>query len=271
MGAHRPRGHDQARRELSRAGLIERGRAPAASRHAASGKPRDEARKPRAGAFFGRRKGHRLRPHQVRLFETLLPKLALAIDGPAPSDLRSLFSPQVETVHLEIGFGSGEHLIAQAEAHPRIGFIGCEAFVNGMAKTLAAIEARGFANIRLHFGDAVDLIGWAPGSSLARVDLFYPDPWPKRRHWKRRFIQDARIGELARIIRPGGELRFATDIAHYAAWTLVRFLRSPRFEWTAERADDWRRPWPDFTHTRYETKAIRAGRRPCYLTFRRRQ
>ena len=113
------------------------------------------------------------------------------------------------------------------------------------------------------------MLAWLPTASLARVDLLYPDPWPKRRHWKRRFVQDESVAALARILRPGGELRFATDIADYAAWTLQRLLRAPDFIWTAERADDWRQPWPGFAGTRYEAKALRAGRVPCYLTFRR--
>jgi tRNA (guanine-N7-)-methyltransferase len=221
------------------------------------------------GAFFGRRKGHRLRAQQAQLFETLLPRLALDLTAPSPADLRTLFPLPVTEVRLEIGFGGGEHLVAQAEAHPDVGFVGCEPFLNGMAKALAVIEARGLANIRLHFGDAEDLIGWLPAGGLARVDLLYPDPWPKRRHWKRRFVQDARVAALARVIRPNGAFHFATDIADYAAWTLARLQRSPDFDWTAERADDWRQPWPGFTRTRYETKAIREGRVPGYFVFRR--
>ena len=224
----------------------------------------------RHGAFFGRRKGRPLRTQQAALFDTLLPRLALDVKTPPPADLATLFPLPVDAVRLEIGFGGGEHLIAQAIANPRSGFIGCEAFVNGMAKALAAIAAHRLTNVRLHFGDATALIDWLPAASIARVDMLYPDPWPKRRHWKRRFIQDASIAALARILRPGGEFRFATDIPDYAAWTLARMLRSPDFTWTAERADDWRRPWPDFAGTRYEAKAIRAGRTPCYLTFRRR-
>jgi tRNA (guanine-N7-)-methyltransferase len=138
-----------------------------------------------------------------------------------------------------------------------------------MAKALAAIEARQLGNIRLHFGDATELLAWLPPGSVDQIDLLYPDPWPKRRHWKRRFVRDDSIAQLARISRPGAEFRFATDISDYAAWTLLRVLRSPDFVWTAERADDWRRPWADFTGTRYEAKALRAGRLPCYLTFRR--
>lgn len=219
--------------------------------------------------FFGRRKGHRLRPHQAGLIDALLPRLALDLGrAPAP-DLASLFPMPVAQVCLEIGFGGGEYLAAQAEARPDTGFIGCEPFVNGMAKALAAIEARKLANIRLHLGDAIAVIDWLPAGSLAGIDLVYPDPWPKRRHWKRRFVQQRTIADMARILRPGGEFRFVTDIPAYAAWTLARFLRSPDFTWTAERADDWRHPWPGFVGTRYEAKAMREDRLPCYLVFRR--
>jgi tRNA (guanine-N7-)-methyltransferase len=222
------------------------------------------------GAFFGRRKGHRLRAGQAELIETVLPQLALDLAAPAPADLRSLFAPALDEIRLEIGFGGGEHLATQAEAHPRVGFIGCEPFVNGMAKALAAIVAKKLSNVRLHFGDATEAIAWLPPGSLGGVDLIYPDPWPKRRHWKRRFVQAARVADLARVLRPGGEFRFVTDIPDYAAWTLLRLTRSPDFDWTAERADDWRRPWPGFAETRYEAKAVREGRVPCYLRFRRR-
>jgi tRNA (guanine-N7-)-methyltransferase len=221
-------------------------------------------------AFFGRRKGHRLRSHQAGLIDTLLPRLALDVNGPAPSELARLFPVPVDDVCLEIGFGGGEYLVRQAEAHPRTGFIGCEPFVNGMAKALAAIEARALANIRLHLGDAVPVIDWLPTASIAGIDLVYPDPWPKRRHWKRRFVQERTVADMARLLWPAGEFRFVSDIPDYAAWTLARLRRSPDFIWTAERADDWRRPWPGFVGTRYEAKALREGRVPCYLVFRRR-
>jgi tRNA (guanine-N7-)-methyltransferase len=220
--------------------------------------------------FFGRRKGHRLRPHQAGLIETLLPRLALDMDVAAPTDLARLFPLPVDEIRLEIGFGGGEYLAARAEAHPHTGFIGCEPFVNGMAKALALIEARKLANIRLHLGDAVTVLDWLPAGALAGIDLVYPDPWPKRRHWKRRFVQERTIADMARILRPGGEFRFVSDIPDYADWTLARLLRSPDFVWTAECADDWRRPWPDFVGTRYEAKAVREARVPCYLVFRRR-
>jgi tRNA (guanine-N7-)-methyltransferase len=221
-------------------------------------------------AFFGRRKGHRLRPRQSALVETLLPQLAIGLEVPPPTPLAALFPGlAAEAVRLGIGFGGGEHLIAEAAAHPHLGFIGCEPFVNGMAKILARIEARGLRNIRLHFGDALDLLNWLPDASLDRVDLLYPDPWPKRRHWKRRFVQDRTLALLARVLVPSGTFRFATDIADYAAWTLDHLRRAPQFGWTAERADDWRKAWPGFWRTRYEAKALREGRTPCYLEFRR--
>jgi tRNA (guanine-N7-)-methyltransferase len=220
-------------------------------------------------AFFGRRKGHKLRPRQAQLIETLLPTLAIDLSRPAPADLRSLFPLPTDDLVLEIGFGGGESMIVQSRDQPRTGFIGVEPFVNGMVKALAAIETSGLRNIRLHFDDATNLIAWLPDASLARIDLIHPDPWPKRRHWKRRFIQDEMVARLARILRPGGEFRFVTDIADYAAWTLLRLLRSGKFEWMAQCADDWRKPWPGFAGTRYHAKAAREQRASCFLVFRK--
>jgi tRNA (guanine-N7-)-methyltransferase len=228
----------------------------------------DDAAHPH-GSFFGRRKGHKLRLHQADLIEHLLPRLALDIGHPAPPDLAGLFAPDVDDVRLEIGFGGGEHLIAEAQAFPKLGFIGCEPYVNGMAKILAQIEALAIGNIRLFAGDAAELLAWAPPRSLARIDLIHPDPWPKRRHWKRRFVQDATIAAFARALKPQGEFRFVSDIDDYCAWTLSHLLRSPDFAWTAERADDWRLPWSGYTMTRYGRKAEREGRRAAYLRFER--
>src|SRR6516225_8177283 len=201
-------------------------------------------------AFFGRRKGHKLRPRQAGLFETLLPRLAIDIARPAPAELSALFAEPVRSVQLEIGFGGGEAMLTQAKA-------------------LAAIQAESLRNVRLHFDDAVSLIAWLPDASLVRIDLIHPDPWPKRRHWKRRFVQNEMIEQLARILRPGGELRFVTDVADYAAWTLQHLIRSSHFDWTAQCADDWRNPWPGFTATRYHAKAARERRSSCFFVFRR--
>jgi tRNA (guanine-N7-)-methyltransferase len=220
-------------------------------------------------AFFGRRKGHPLRPRQAALFQTLLPRISLDTSKPATADLTTLFPHKPETLRLEIGFGGAEHLIAQARAHPESGFIGADGFLNAIGKALVAIDDSDLVNIRLHHGDAGELVDWLPANSFTRIDLLYPDPWPKRRQWKRRFIQDDSLKRLARLLKPGGELRFATDIADYAAYALARVLRSQDFVWPAECANDWRKPWEDFLRTRYEAKAVREGRTPAYFIFRR--
>ncbi|MCP3415450.1 tRNA (guanine(46)-N(7))-methyltransferase TrmB [Bradyrhizobium brasilense] len=231
--------------------------------------PDDGAMTHARGSFFGRRKGHKLRPHQADLIDTLLPHLAVDIAAPAPEALTELFDDGIENVRLEIGFGGGEHLIAEAQAFPATGFIGCEPYVNGMAKILTQIEALNIGNIRLFAGDAAELLAWAPTRSLARIDLIHPDPWPKRRHWKRRFVQDATVAAMTRLLPPGGEFRFVSDIDDYCAWTLAHLMRSPDFAWLAERAIDWQQPWPNYTMTRYGAKAEREGRKAAYLRFKR--
>ena len=221
------------------------------------------------GSFFGRRKGHKLRAYQADLIESLLPRLGLDTSSAAPSQLAEIFDRKLDDVRLEIGFGGGEHLAAEALAFPNVGFIGCEPYVNGLAKILAQIEAHNIANVRLFAGDAAELLAWAPPRSLARIDLIHPDPWPKRRHWKRRFVQDATVAAMARVIKPSGEFRFVSDIDDYCAWTLAHLLRSPDFAWLAERAADWQHPWEGYTMTRYGRKAEREGRISTYLRFRR--
>jgi tRNA (guanine-N7-)-methyltransferase len=219
----------------------------------------------RESGFFGRRRGKRLRAAQGRLVETLLPRLRIGGDADIGA-FRALF-PQ--DLRLEIGFGGGEHLAHEARAHPRVGFIGCEPFVNGIAKLLAIIDQERLANIRISDEDATKLLPRLPDAAFGRVSILFPDPWPKRRHRKRRILSDETLAELARVMPPGAELRFATDIDDYAGWALARVMRSSDFRWTAERAEDWRRPWPDWPGTRYEAKAIREGRLPSYLTFER--
>jgi tRNA (guanine-N7-)-methyltransferase len=223
----------------------------------------------RRRAAFGRRKAKPLKPAQADLYDSLLPLLRLDLSAPAPADLASLFADRPDSFRLEIGFGGGEHLAREAATFPGTGFFGAEPFVNGVAKLLVEIEAQKLANIRIHDDDAVTLLEWLPAASLQRIDLLYPDPWPKRRHWKRRFVTQANLTRLARALKPGGQFRFASDIAHYVNWTLRHCRVHPEFEWTAMRAADWHEPWKGWQRTRYEDKAIREGRRPAYLIFRR--
>ena len=199
----------------------------------------------------------------------MLPRLSIDISAPI-CDARALFPQPVSAVWLEIGFGGGEHLIRTAAENPDVGFIGCEPFINGVAKALAATEAQGLTNVRLYAGDAAEILAWLPPQSLGRVFLLFPDPWPKRRQRKRRFISDGSLGALGRVMRNRAELRFATDIDDYAGWTLARILRSSDFVWPAAQSADWIVPWQGWQETRYETKAQQAGRYSVYLTFIRR-
>lgn len=169
---------------------------------------------------------------------------------------------------LEIGFGGGEHLVAQAAAAAGALFIGVEPFLNGVASCLRHIEDSGVTNVRLHQGDARDVVARLPDASLDLVFILFPDPWPKTRHHKRRLIQQPFVDDLARVLKAGGEARFATDWANYAAWTLELFVRNPCFTWTAERAADWRLPWPGHVATRYEQKRL-GDCAPVYLRFLR--
>jgi tRNA (guanine-N7-)-methyltransferase len=221
---------------------------------------------PLATRLYGRRKGKKLSALQVNLRETLLPRLALDPAQPIIST-PDLFSNATRDIWLEIGFGGGEHLAAEAAAHPDEGFIGCEFFENGVVKVLTLIAHKDLNNVRLYQGDAAAIIDALPAQSLAGAYLLYPDPWPKRRQRKRRFLSDNMLKRLARIMRPGAEIRFATDIDDNAGWTLARVLESPDFEWRAQSAQDWREPWSGWASTRYEAKALAAGRTPVYLSF----
>jgi tRNA (guanine-N7-)-methyltransferase len=220
--------------------------------------------------LYGRRKGKPLSPRRAGLMATLFRDRAIDIGTPPPASLATLFPNAPRRFALEIGFGGGEHLIAAATADRDCGFIGVEPYLNGMASAVAAIADSGLANIRLFDGDAAMLLDWLPVASLEAVDLLYPDPWPKKRHWKRRFVSAENLDRLARVLKPGGAFRFASDIASYVEWTLLHTLRHPAFVWTAERADDWRRPFAGWPGTRYEAKALRQGRQPTYLAFARR-
>ncbi len=223
----------------------------------------------RSGAFYGRRKTQKLSPKQEALFETLLPRLKLDPTTPPPSNLDQVFAHS--RVFLEIGFGGGEHLTHEARNNPDVGFIGVEPFINSMAKALSVIEQENLENIRLYDEDATGLLDWLPDDSIHRIDLLYPDPWHKKRHWKRRFLNPQNLDRFARILVPGGVLRFASDIETYVNWTLNHCDRHLEFNWTATVADDWRCPWENWPSTRYEKKAIREGRTPCYLLFKRQE
>ena len=195
-----------------------------------------------------------------------LPRLAIDLSAGAiaPADL---FERPFTELRLEIGFGDGERLIEQATRDPDVAFLGCEPFVNGVAKALSAISERGLANLRIHCGDARDLLAALPVACLDRVELLYPDPWPKRRHHKRRIVSDDFLAAVARVLKPGSEFRYATDIDHYCGWTLAHVLRSPDFVWRAETPSDWLVPWDGWFATRYEQKARLEGRTSAYLTL----
>ncbi|MFW6076967.1 MAG: tRNA (guanosine(46)-N7)-methyltransferase TrmB [Hyphomicrobiales bacterium] len=176
----------------------------------------------------------------------------------------------VEDVWLEIGFGGGEHLAWQAAAHPTIGFIGCEAYVNGIAKLLSEVEERKLDNVRVHDGDARELVADLGDATIGRIFLLFPDPWPKRRHHKRRIVTADMLGAFHRILKPGGILRFASDSRDYVAWTLIHVRAHGGFEWLAWTPRDWRERPADWPQTRYEAKARAEGRKPAFLTFKRR-
>lgn len=226
----------------------------------------EHARTDRPNRLYGRKRGHPLSPHQQILMDTLGARLA--VPSAAIGDPDALFG-RTGPLHLEIGFGNGEHLIDVASADPGCNFIGIEPFENGMVSLLTKIEAGGPANVRTALEDARDVVDRLPDACVERVWLLYPDPWPKKRHWKRRFISLDNLDALARVMKDGAELRFASDIDTYVAWALDHIRRHPHFEWMAECADDWRTPWAGWRPTKYEAKAFREGRKGHYLTFAR--
>ncbi|MEM9170574.1 MAG: tRNA (guanosine(46)-N7)-methyltransferase TrmB [Pseudomonadota bacterium] len=229
----------------------------------------------RAGGFiptvYGRSQDRPLRAGQRRLMETLLPRVDASVEAGAPAGSvdPARFFDDVDAVHLEVGFGGGEHLAWQAARNPRIGHIGVEPFVNGVAKLLGAIDREQLGNIRIRHGDARPFLERLAPASLARLYVLHPDPWPKRRHWKRRMVSPWFFREAARLLRPGGELRVSSDIPDYIDWTLMHWRGAAGFAWRADRADDWRTPPADWPITRYGEKALRAGRTPIYLIFER--
>ncbi len=216
---------------------------------------------------YGRRRGRKLSPRQAALLRDLLPRLAVKLDTPAPLPMPGLFAEPKRALWLEIGFGGGEHLVWQAKANPDIGIIGCEPFEEGIVKVLTAIDEGDLRNIRLHMDDARDVLRWLSDASIERAFILFPDPWPKTKHRKRRLVNSATLALLARVMRPGAELRLGTDIGDYARTMLVAMQATPAFKWTATCAGDWRQRPADWPETRYEQKAVREGRRSSYFRF----
>ena len=238
----------------------------------------------RRRTLHGRRRGKKLRAGQQSLLDTLLPRLAVALpaepivtpdnevaESSAKIDLAQAFGGTLpaDGVWLEVGFGAGEHLVWQAEHHPSVGLIGCEPYVNGVAKCLAHIERTGVSNVRLFTDDARFVMQALPPQSLSRAFVLFPDPWPKTRHHKRRFVQRSNLDVLARLMKQGAELRLATDDPSYLPWMVEHACRHPDFEWLAESPADWRGRPADWPATRYEQKML-AGHKPVFLRLRRR-
>jgi len=217
--------------------------------------------------LYGRRTGHKLRIGQAALVESLLPQLAV----PAQGELDSLrLFGDARPLWLEIGFGRGEHMAAQAAANPQVGIIGAEPFLDGVVGALLEIREHGLGNIRIHNGDALDVLDRLADASLDRIFLLHPDPWPKVRHAKRRFVNPGPLAICARVLRAGGELRIGTDHPVYCRWALMQMAASPDFDWCAQTPADWQQRAADWPPTRYEAKARAQGHEVWYFRFRRR-
>jgi tRNA (guanine-N7-)-methyltransferase len=219
--------------------------------------------------IYGRRKGHRLRPGRQRLLDELLPKLQVSLPEAGPLDPADLFAHSPRRIWVEVGFGGGEHLAYQAAAHPDVGLFGCEPFIGGVARLLSLIETQGLANIRLFTDDARLLMQALPDACLERVFILFPDPWPKTRHHKRRIVNPVTAREFGRLLQPGGEVRLASDDMGYVRAMLLALHARPELQWLARRPADWRERPADWPMTRYESKAVAAGRACVYLRFLR--
>lgn len=216
--------------------------------------------------LYGRAKGHKLRVGQAVLVDELLPQVSVPAEGAL--DARTLFGDD-RPLAFEIGFGAGEHLAGQAEARPDMGFIGCEPFLNGVVGALAKIEDRELGNIRLHMGDALDVLERLPDASLETLYLLHPDPWPKARHAKRRMVNHGPLDLIAAKLKPGGEFRLGTDDPTYCRWSMMIMNQRRDFEWLARTPQDFLVRPADWPETRYEAKARRKGHEVWYFRYRR--
>ncbi len=218
---------------------------------------------------FGRRRGRALSPRQQQLMSEVLPGISLDLNSSPPGDLTTLFGAPVREAWLEIGFGGAEHLIWQAEHNHDVGLIGCEPFEDGVAKALRAVEEKSLQNVLLHPDDARDVLRWLPAGSIDRAFILFPDPWPKKRHVRRRLINPQLFSALGRVMKSGAELRIGTDIGDYLRTILISFQQQTEFAWTCNGPAQWRHRPADWPQTRYEQKAVREGRRSYYLSFAR--
>lgn len=218
--------------------------------------------------LYGRRQAKPLKERQATLMETLLPKVSVTLPDEGTIDPSTLF-PAAKQIWLEVGFGGGEHMAWQAAQNPDIGLIGAEPFINGIAKALVHLDDGGLNNVRLHHGDARELIEHLPDQCLTRLFVLHPDPWPKARHHKRRVINQWFLEQAVRLLKPGSQFRLASDIPDYITWTLMHARAQPGLRWSASEMRDWTDCPADWPQTRYEAKALREGRTPTYLTFER--
>ncbi len=220
--------------------------------------------------WYGRRRGHKLSSNRQALIDTLLPDIRIVPPDTGVFDLEAAFSGPVNNIWLEVGFGGGEHLAAQARAHPDIGFIGCEPFINGIASLLSLIERDGLANVRIFDDDARKLFPVLPDAVFGRIFALYTDPWPKKRHHRRRFISEDTAETLIRLMKDDAQLRLASDHMGYVGWMLEHLSGRSELEWRARSKRDWMEPPSDWVETRYENKAKAKGLAPAYLCFTRR-
>jgi len=210
---------------------------------------------------------YKLGAQREELIVRVFPAVALDLDENARVELAELFPVAVNEINLEIGFGGGEHLVAEARRLPASGFIGCETYASGLATLLKEIELCGLGNVRIYAGDGLDVVRWLPDGCLSRVDILFPDPWPKLKHQKRRLLRDTNVPLFARVLRAQGELRFASDNSHYATHVFDSICRSPFFDTILPQLSDCVDPWENFPGTKYDIRAKKEGRRRYFIRF----